>query len=158
MELVDSVFFSKIKEVPSLITFWILIINTSCSMERLMNITNIMNKVSQRNWFANISGIRCFAILHDSLVYIGELKSWISSQPRDDFRNCLCNVMLIFNKTCEICLISTLVKIWLINKVPWDIVSASFSIFLYLISESCTFNKRIISLPRKIGCCWAQNF
>ena len=138
MKIANSFKFWKFYSVTSKVTLWIVIVNSRCSMKWLMNITNIMNQKSHGNrvciLFSTVS--LCFNCVFNVWSSI-----WII-KPINKTGKSFSYIMSIWFEI-EISECTTLIKIWLINKVPSLLVIST--VVFKAVSKSSTLSEWMIS-------------
>ena len=128
-------------EITTFITFWVIMVDQSHSMEGLVNISNIMYNKSEGKWLLVIF---IFEIFLDNFDILSVFRWTVTFEEFDQGIESHINLLRRWFEVWEVFFGSTLIKVWLVDEMPaW---LPSHALTLDFICKSCTFSERMVFL------------
>ena len=142
MEVSDVITKFEVKAVSTLVAFGELVVNSTGTVEGLVNITQVMDNKSQSEG----SGIVLIVVvvLHYGLVSVGVFVTIVIVQEVKELRQDGADIVRFISKVGVGFSITTIIEERVVDEVPLGLPGSTFG--LDFVSEGCALNEWIVTL------------
>lgn len=149
MEVLGSIVGWESEGVATSISGWVLVVDSGGSVERLMDISNIVEEESHGGGELDILGLAFVSVGLDLLVLVGGLVVTIVVEPVDNGRHGLGGVVVLHLEVEVADLGAWLIEVWSVDVMPVGLVRATH--VLDVVSEDSALNEWIVLLVSSVS-------